>query len=46
MGSEMCIRDRFQDKRLQKTLSEGTGKSKSVGYRFQKIEEVIRKTLG
>ena len=36
----------FQDKRLQKTLSEGTGKSKSVGYRFQKIEEVIRKTLG
>lgn len=36
----------FQDEKLLKTLSEGTGKSKSVGYRFRKMEEIIRKTLG
>ena len=35
----------FQDEKLLKTLSEGTGKSKSVAYRFRKIEETIRKTL-
>lgn len=35
----------FQDRILQRNLSEGTGKYKSVEYRFRKMEEIIDKTL-
>lgn len=37
--------DMFQDEQWLNTLSAGTGKSKSVAYRFGKVEEVIRNTL-
>lgn len=37
--------DLFKDKDLEKLLSQGTGKRKSVIYRFEQMEQIVKTTL-